>query len=233
METLWDIYSLIEFIGNKNFSGNIITPDRFNELIKVVNIDLFRKKHGLPEEYQPGRPIPREHADITLKNTDDLRAFKVHISGRAVSSGIMVLPPDYAHRETLVYNFSKTINTVATILPRPIEILREAEFASREGNYTKRPTIQNPIAVLRNDGFHIRPATITVVDFAYYRWPVEPEFSYVLGDGFITYDAANSVETEFPKDEYFTLAKMVLSLVGVNLRENELVQYSEMKLKQG
>lgn len=231
--TLMDMYNLVEFITNKDFSGNVITPDRFNQLIKVVNINLFRDKYGIPEEYQPGRPVPMEHADITLKNTDDLKAFKVRLPNRAVANGVMPFPADYAHRDTLVYNYTKTINSVATVLPRPVEILRESEFAARDGNYTKRPTLQNPIGVLRSDGIHIRPITILAVDFNYYRWPVTPQFSYTEGDGFITYDAANSVEYEFPIDEHMTLIRLILSLVGINLRSEEIVNYAELKLQKG
>lgn len=231
--TLYGIFSLVKYIVNKDFSGNIVTPEKFQELIKVVNIDLFRDKYGLPEEYQPGRPIPNEYVDITLKNTDDLKAFKMSLIGRTVTDGIMSYPSDYAHRDTVTYNFSKTINGVATTLPKPVEILREAEYAARNGNYTKRPTTANPIGVIRGDGIHIRPITITGVDFFYYRWPVDPVFSYTLGDGFITYLPAASVEFEWPKDESMTLVAMILKYVGVNLREGEIVQYSENKLKTG
>ena len=231
--TLGEMYSLIEFLTNKDFEGNIITPQRFNMLIKVVNIDMFRQKYGIPEEYQPGRPIPNEYADITLKNTDDLKAFKKRAADRTVTSGIMSYPTDYAHRDTIVYNFSKTINSVATSLPRPVEILRESEFASREGNYTKRPTTQNPIGVLRVDGIHIRPITIVACDLNYYRFPVDPIFAYTEGDGYITYDAANSTQPEWVVDEHLTFVKMLLSMVGINLRIEEIVQYSEQKLKTG
>ena len=229
--TLGEIYNLIEFITNKDFDGNIVTPERFNQLIKVVSIDLFRQKYGIPEEYQPGRPVPNEYADITLKNTDDLKAFKERLAARAVTNGVMEYPSDYAHRDTVVYNYSKTINQVATTLPRPVEILRESEFAAREGNYTKMPTTANPIGVMRSDGIHIRPVTITECDLNYYRFPVDPEFAYTQFDGGITYDAANSTEFEFPIDEHFTLVKMMLSLVGVNLREEQIVSYAEQKLQ--
>lgn len=230
--TLGSMFSLVEYITNKDFSGNVITPDRFNMLIKVVNIELFRNKYGIPEEYQPGRPIPNESADITLKNTDDLKAFKVRLPNRTVANGVMLYPADYAHRDTVVYNYSKTINGIATPLPRPVEILREAEFAAREGNYTKRPTTVNPIAVLRSDGIHIRPITISAVDFNYYRFPVDPVFNYVEFDGGITYNASTSVEIEFPVDEHFTFVKQLLSLIGVNLRESEITAYAEQKLIQ-
>jgi hypothetical protein len=231
--TLWEIWSLVEYISNKDFSGNIITPQRFNELIKVVNIDLFRQKYGLPEEYQPGRPVPVEYADITLKNTDDLRVFKVSAVNTAVASGVLPIPTGYAHRDTIVYNYIKTIAGTVTTLPRPVEILREAEFASRNGNWTKKPTQQYPIGVVRSNGIHIRPITILLVDFNYYRWPVDPEFGYTEGDGFITYNAGTSTEFEWPKDESLTLTRMILQYIGVNLREADLVQYSELKLKEG
>jgi len=37
--TLFEMYNLIELIVNKDYSGNVITPERFSDLIKVVNID--------------------------------------------------------------------------------------------------------------------------------------------------------------------------------------------------
>jgi len=231
--TLLEQFNLIKFIVNKDFSGNIITPELFKQLIKVVNIDLFRNKYGLPEEYQPGRPIPNEYVDVTLKNTDDLKAFKVLLLSTSVVNGVLPYPTNYAHRDTVSYNFTKTINHVATILPRPVEILKEAEFSSREGNYTKRSTTSNPIGVVRSNGIHIRPITITAVDFHYYRWPVDPVFSYTLGDGYITYVPSTSTEYEWPPDEIMTLTSMILQYIGVSLRESDIVQYSELKKKEG
>ena len=229
---LGQMYSLIEFIVNKDFDGNVITPGRFNLILPVVNIELFRDKYGLPEEYQPGRPIPAEFADITLKNTDDLKAFKVRLPNRTVTDGVMSYPENYAHRDSVVYNYSKTINGVATSLPKLVEMLRESEFAAREGNYTKRPTIANPIGVMRSDGIHIRPLDIVGADLNYYRWPVTPIFGYTEGDGYITYNSAASVEIEWPVDEHYTFTKRVLSMIGVNLREESIVQYAETKLQQ-
>jgi hypothetical protein len=231
--TLFEIYTLIRFIVNKDFEGNIITPERFKELIKVVNIDLFRKKYGLPEEYQPGRPVPNEHVDITLKNTDDLKAFRMSILNAPVISGVLVYPLDYAHRDELVYNFTKTINGKATILPRGVEILRESQISERRGNYTKQPSTKNPCGVMRLSGIHIYPITITSVDFYYFRFPRDPVFSYVQHDGYITYDTTNSTELEWTKDEKITFTRMVLQYIGVNLREGDIVQYSQMKLQGG
>lgn len=231
--TLFEMYNLVRFIGNKDFDGNIITPTRFNELIKVVNIELFRNKYGLPEEYQPGRPVPLEYVDVTLKNTDDLKAFRVSLVNTPVVAGVLPFPANYAHRDTIVYNFTKTINSVATVLPREVEMLREGQMAERRGNYTKRPTTQNPCGVVRLDGIYIYPTTITLVDFYYFRFPVDPIFGYVEADGYVTEDASASTQFEWTKDEHIVLTRMILSYIGINLRENEVIAYAENKLKQG
>jgi hypothetical protein len=231
--TLWDMFSLVRFICNKDFDGNIVTPERFAELIKVVNIDHFRDKYGIPEEYRPGRPIATEFADISLKNIDDLKAFKKLLVNTTVTNGILPFPIDYGHRQSISYNYTKTINNIVTILPRIVEILREEEFTSREGNYTKRPTLQNPIAVIRNDGVHIRPITITSVTFSYYRFPVSPIFSYTIGDGFITYNAATSTELEWPEDEKVVIMRRCLEYIGINLKDGDIVTYANTKLKEG
>ena len=230
--TLFEIYDLVRFIGNKDFDGNIVTPDKFNKLIKVVNIELFRNKYGIPEEYQPGRPVPLEYVDITLKNTDDLRKFRVSLLNTPVTAGVLPYPSNYAHRDVVSYNFVKNINGSNVTLPREVEILRESQMAERLGNYTKRPTTQNPCGVIRLGGIYVYPTTITAVDFYYFRFPNDPEFSYTEADGYITYNTATSTEFEWGKDEHYTLTKMILSLVGINLREGDLVNYAETKLKQ-
>lgn len=231
--TLFEIYDLVRFICNKDFDGNIITPDRFNNIIKVVNIELFRNKYGVPEQYQPGRPVPNEHVDVTLKNIDDLKPFRMSIVNAPVTSGVLSYPNDYAHRDEIVYNFTKTINGVATVLPRGVEMLRESQLSERRGNYTKRPTLQNPCGVLRLNGIHIYPTTITLVDFYYFRFPVDPVFAYTQGDGYITYDAGGSTELEWPKDEHLTITNLLLKYIGINLREQDLLNYAELKKREG
>jgi len=238
---LGEMYDLINFITNKDFSGNIVTPDRFNALIKVVNLDLFRNKYGLPEEYQPGRPIPKEYVEITLKNMDDMKAFKVYLPNVTLANGVLLYPADYAHRDEVIYNFTINIDKVATVLPRGVEILRESQLSTRMGNFTKRPNTRMPVGVVRQDGIHIfpykyskyTPDFITTVDFSYYRWPINPEFSYTLGDGYITYEPTKSIEPEWPEDEHITLVRMILEYLGVNLREEEVVNYAETKLREG
>jgi hypothetical protein len=232
--TLFDMYSLMELILNKDYGGNILTPERFRQLIKVVNIEKFKKKYGLPEEYQPGRPVPREYVEITLKNADDLRKFKATplINTPAVD-GLLPYPEDYAHRDQIIYNQTVFTGVAPEIIPRQVEILPETQAAARRSNYTKAPTATYPIGVMRSAGIQIYPITIDVVDFFYWRFPVEPVFSYNQYAGYITYNAAASVEFEWPPDEHISLVAMMLGYLGINMREADVVNYSEMKKQTG
>lgn len=229
--SLFEIYELVELILNKDYAGNIWSPDRFSQLIKVVNIDKFRKKFGLPEEYQPGRPVPKEYAEITLKNADDMKAFKMFMSNTACPGGLLSYPSNYAHRDQIIYNRTTTIDGVSQSIPRQVEILRETEAAARRSNYTKAPSTKYPIGVMRSNGIQIYPITITAVDFAYWRWPVEPIFNYNQFAGYITYNASTSTEFEWPQDEHTSLVRMILEYMGVNLREGDIVQYANTKIQ--
>jgi len=239
--TLGAMFDLLNFIGNKDFDGNIITPDRFNQLIKVVNIDLFRRKYGLPEGYQPGRPIPHEYIEISQKNLDDMKVFKVFLKNVPVVNGKVSYPADYCHKAELTNNFTIKINKVDVVLPKGLEVLNESQLSSRLGNYTKRPVSRMPICTFRSDAIYVWPFQvadnvtdpITQIDMAYYRWPKDPVFAYTESDGFITYDAVNSVECEWPRDEHLTLVRLMLQYIGINLRENDILSYSELKLKEG
>jgi hypothetical protein len=231
----------VRLITNKDFSGNVITPERFKLLLPIVQLDWFRNKYGLPEEYQPGKPIPREYVEITLKSTDDLKAFHEFVPNIQLVNGLLPFPVNYLHRDEIIYNFSIKINRKDTVLPRGVEILRESQLATRLGNYTKRPTLRMPVGIVRQAGIQIypwevselNPVAITSVDFSYWRYPKNPVFGYTAGDGFITYNPATSVELEAPADEHIVIMRMLLEYLGVNLRESDLVQYAETKLKEG
>jgi hypothetical protein len=157
----------------------------------------------------------------------------VFVPNTSCPNGLLPIPANYGHRDSLKYNQVVTINKAATIIPRKIEILRESQADDRLGNFTKKPTVTHPIAVVRSNGIQIYPITITSVDFSYLRWPSDPQFEYVQQPGYITYNAAASVEFEWPKDCHLDLVRMMLESIGVRLREADIVQYANLKNQQG
>jgi hypothetical protein len=231
--TLFEQYSLLEFILNKDYSGNVLTPDRFQKVIRVVNISLFCKKIGLPQEYQLGRPIPREYIEINKVNSVELSRFKKKSANTPSPNGLLPYPSDYALWDQVVNNVTKIIDGVSTVIPRPVEILRAMQCVSRRGNWTKKPTTYYPIGEVTADGIQLYPITITSVDFHYWRYPADPLFAYTQNEGYISANDVACTEFEWPLELHPELIQMELEYFGINMREADIVQYAEQKLQQG
>lgn len=230
--TLFEIYNLIGYITNKDYEGNIITPDQFNDLCKVANMDLFKVKMGLPEDYRPGAPYPRQHIDVTQLHTDDNKFLK-DSETLTLTDGLGDFPADYFTFDAMTHEYQRNIDGVATTIPRPVEMLTESELAIRGGEWVKRPTTWNPVCVIRNDGIQVYPITINQSTLYYYRYPADPVFAYNVETGYITYDAEGSTEFEWPAHLHLDLTRLILSYVGVNIRDQVVVQYAEQKKTEG
>lgn len=235
--TLIEIYDFIKFMGNKDFNGNFFKPEHFQSALIMANLDLFKKRTGLPEEYQPGHPVPRDFKEVNSKSLSELRRFKEHVDDQAVASGYFAIPADFIGWDSMTYDYVHSIDGTPTTFPRPVELLTESELSDRRGNYTKQPSTKYPVAVIRsddtNDRIYIYPDTINSVDWHYYRLPAEPDFQYVITDDELVYDTNGSTELEWPSNLHNDIVRLLLSYLGLNLREAELVQYAEMQKEKG
>lgn len=221
------------FIVNKDYEGNAFTPDQFADIAKTANLELFKIKMGLPEEYSPGASITRQNFDASQIMTDDTKFLRKLDPSAALTSGLLEYPIDYFTSNAIRHNYQRNVDGVATTIPRMVEILTEDEASDRLGKWLKRPTAWDPIAVIRAEGIQIYPDTINEVEFAYIRYPESPNFVYVLKTGYIEEDESNTVEYEWPEHLHMDLVRIMLSFIGINLRDEQLFQYAEAKKTQG
>lgn len=229
--TLFEQWELVNYIANKDYGGNVIEPDRFKQLCQVVNLDLFKVKMGLPEEYQPGQPFSRQYLDATQRLTDETRFLRKRVAAQAVTAGKISYPANYFGFDAIRYGYQRQIDGASTVLWKPVEVLTEDQYSDRAGNWTKKPTTKNPICVCRDDGIYIYPASIPQVDLAYVRYPEDPVFVYTQQTGYI--EAGASTEYEWPKHLHRDLTMMILGYMGINIREQQLQQYAEQHKAQG
>ena len=238
---LGEILSLINYISNKDQTGRTMTPNQFNLLLDASNNDYFKKKYGLPEEYQPGQPFPAQSYEITQKITDDMRSFKKWLGGRdypALSidtSGRADIPTDYVHYSSIRYR--KVTNSADCTTPtteyKTIEVLTDAQIGDRLQNSIKMPTIDNPICSFYSDYIQFYPITLARTDFTYLRYPTTPIFGYTIVNDVEVYNPSTSTEIEWPDINHLDIVRIILSYIGINLREPQLFQYAEMKKKEG
>ena len=145
--TIDEIYKWVNFVSNKKQSG-AISPDEFNMIIKVVSIDYFKLKVGLPEEYQVGQPMPRQAYQITQKITDDVRHLitRLSITRGAVTSDYFAIPANYGAYSGLFYRYTYNPKNCkgAVSVDLPIEVVTDAEFHDRKACPLLGPTFKQP-----------------------------------------------------------------------------------------
>ena len=228
-----EIFELVRFISNKSQTGTP-TPANFNLAVNSAQLSFFMERYGNPAEYQPGQPIPRVSYEETKKISDDLRVFKVLKDLTVDANGQGLIPSDYIHATSMRFNFitqgaNKTINQVE----RPIVEVDDDKLGDRLVSEIVPPTKKRPIATFYNNYIQFNPIDLKKVKFTYLRQPNDAVWAFTTVNGRPVYDAANSTDLEWPDDTHNEIIVRILSLIGINLRDQELFQFAEMKKQQG
>lgn len=233
------LYNFLNYIANKEQSGNGFTPEEFNRILGAVNLDYFKLKYGLPEQYRPGQPLPAQSYEITQKITDDLRSCKVWMGGPNEAQmavdvyGRADIPSNYVHVSSVRYKYSVNDGCSATITPSTVEILTDAQIGDRLSNSIKMPTLKDPVCIFYSDFIQFYPINIGYIDFTYLRMPTTPVFGFDEVNYEVVYNASTSTEFDYPDEDYVDLARMLLGYIGINLREPQLQTYAEQHKQMG
>ena len=248
------LYEFINLKTNKNQSGNTLNPDRFNVALDAVNIDYFKLKYGLPEEYVPGRSLPKQYWESTTKNTDDLSIHKVLLGGslsvplQVDNKGYAEKPSDYVHVSSMAFNKPVTYGNRTLQEPRTIELLTDDQWTPRLQNSITKPNYDYPIARIIGNKIQFEPKDIKNVEFAYLRMPKTPFYDYIIENDAVVYlpeggvhdgsvlaagTPSRTVELDWSVDNHTDIAEMIINYVSTNLRESFLYQTSQARKQNG
>ena len=130
------------------------------------------------------------------------------------------------------FGYQRQVDGESKVFWKPVEMLTEDQYSDRAGSFTKEPSQKNPVGVIRSDGIYVYPITIPQVDFTYIEYPTEPVFDYIQQTGYIEEGGAPT-EYAWPIHLHMDLTRMILGYIGINIREQQLEQYSEQHKTQG
>jgi hypothetical protein len=236
--TVWEIYQFIEFRANKDQSGRSYTPEQFNLACKAVNIEYFKLKAGLPEEYRVGAPMPRQAWQLTQKITDDLRMF-MHVMGidgpqlQINRFGLATLPANYVRESSIMYDNGQTVGCTTEEGWVPVEVVTDAVWADRIGSSLKYPDKENPFCRFIGSRVEFRPK-IPSVNMTYLRMPNPAILGYTIdSNNDIVYNPATSTQFEWPEDTHTDIANNLYSWLGENLNSPLMIQQAERRKMQG
>jgi hypothetical protein len=236
MQNINDVYLLTNFLADK-YQSRQIADSEFNTVLDACNLELFKLKVGLPEDYQVNAPFSRQAWQVSNKISDDMRYFITETSiTKNATTSIFAYPNDYGAFSSMRYawilnNGCKTPDSKT----RTIELVTDAELSERLDNTVIAPDYDYPVAAWYAGGWKVYPQIITVIDLTYLRLPTTPYRGYVLDPvtDLTQYDPLTSVQLDYPKTLWVDFTYLVLKALSINIREEELYQMATQRQLKG
>jgi len=201
----------IDFISNKVQVGNSYTITQFNELCNRAQMQLFEKDFQVFLETEQ----LSEYLKTFLKNS----TFSVPVNGE------ISYPSDFQHLSSLRKYY---INPKGVGRMIQIEEVNNVAWGFIQSSTLQEPTLRFPKYSEFSNVIRFLPRNIGIVEMDYFKTPVAPIWGYTVVSGRPVYSSSTSVNFEWDDFSTNNIAGIFLSLLAVNLKDQELIQFSEM-----
>lgn len=213
-----EAYTLLNFYINKE-QGGWYSPEELTRIVDRAQKTLYNTYYT---KYS------------TSQRLDDAMApFKVDYQFTTMNTtGGLILTPDNYLDLLALYTIRVDNNNVPH--KRAVEIVNEEELAIRTESQVVPVTLDDPIGVIKvNWDIQLYPAVPQSGLLMYLREPATPFYSYSVVSGrVIVYNPSLSVQLEWSDKDIETILIIALNSIGINLSENDLLQWSELKTQQ-
>jgi len=222
-------------VGDMSPATGELAKEQFNILARTGNLMHFKKKIGLPEEYQPNAPVTRQVYEVTTKISQDLSPFKVVMGENNTAplminaNGIATIPTDLYYPSSLIFKYVH--DTI--VKNRFVDILTDKEYDRRISSAVEYPTKYFPVCNFQDGYIRFTPKDLQYANFTYLRYPVDPEYKVTVIDGQNVYDAVNSVQFEWNRVNIIDIIHLMLETIGVHIGKGIVYQYAEKLKKEG
>lgn len=213
MAKIDNIHNRIRLYLSKSRSG-YFNPEEIDEAIFIASKDLF---HEMKKAYEGSQSI-----------SDHLSVFKSDPTTLTLDgSGKSSKPTGYQHVTSLTSGLTSS----------DVDVVDEAFRADRLNDPICPPTEEYPICVIYNTYLQFNPITISNVEITFLKEPVAPRWGYIITDGVPVYQetgglTGDTIDIEWDEDTLNEIEVRTLSVLGINMREDNIVQYGEAKAQQ-
>ena len=228
----WDVYSITNYLINKHQTGNAFSPEEFELMYNHSSLKLFKRRLGMPEEYQLQTKYTQMGYADTTRILTDLADFVVikDNPGLKFTGGKTSIPSDMLYPLGMTYKKPIVGATCETDYDlRNVELIDGGEHTMRIVSMLKPINGEYPIYEFSGNDILIFPKEIQYTDFVYLRKPTDIVFATTTNatTGEIEYDASKSVESEWNDLAKVDIITLLLGSAGLNLRSNEILQVAE------
>lgn len=200
----------VDGILRKNQISGYLTTSLFNKLAKKIQLEYFDDKRV---EWESTKTVTAQIQELSEEVT-------LH-----PTNGVVTLPTDFWQSDTARLRVYYKVRGEDETAELPIEEVSNSEWDSRIGSRAFRPDNYNAILRIRNGNIEVLPSTIQEFDFAYLRYPADPEWAFTTSGGREVYDSGSSTQFEVPQDAFQDIVDMFLKEIGISTRDGEMVQY--------
>lgn len=209
-------YAYLNFEVNKVFATYYSPPD-FDLIVDRAQMSLFNDYY--------------DQFGASQRLNDALAPFKssFQFSNSSSPGGLITMPDDYQH---LLSVYTIVFNTT-TNLPqnRPVPIVNEDEKVARDNSQIYPPSLTDPYGMIVKDWNVQLFPTVPQAGVVYFlSRPPAPQFVYTIVSGRVPlYDPVHSVQLGWADKDIASILVKALSMIGINTREQDVIQYAEMK----
>lgn len=203
-----DIHSFIDFLTGKGQTG-YHSPEEIDDAVHVASRELFNEMRKVFEQTR-------------IVTTDLIPFFSNPTTLSLSQSGQVAYPNGFKYAAS----FSGGPNK------RPIKEIDKAMVANKINDPLCPPHQDYGICVYQKDYIQFYPINITGVEVTFLKEPIKPTWAYTISNGRYVYDDASSVDIEWGEQNHNQIMMKAISHLGINLRENDLLQFAEIQKKE-
>lgn len=203
-----DFHELVEFLAGKNIATKY-APEKVDMVLYEVSLSLFNSYY--------------DHFAKTQKISRFLKPFLRKVT-QDVTDGNAPIPGDFEHCRKLTLESGTRV-----------ELIEDPFWEKRAVRKLGGVSLTRPIARIEDLGgdepetsFQVLPATINKLVVYYFKKVNKPKYGYTQSGTRYVFDEDSSVDIEWSTLLFPELKAKTLSGLGINLREAEIIQYSEM-----
>lgn len=155
----------------------------------------------------------------TGQTSDYLETFLKTKIGIVDSVGDIPFPNDYEHTCAIGHYYDTIYCPAYPISMKEYFDINRSQFL--------QPTMEFPKYAEHAGVFKFLPRTMGSVNIQYFKTPKQPVWGFLMGSGRPVYDATTSVNFEWNASYINRVAGAFLSLIGMNLRAEDLQAFAD------
>lgn len=209
-----EIKERVEVIAAKDQKTIYLNAAKFNKYAPIALDKIINEQ--------------RRKFEADLMSSDAMSELKVIRDYQVPSNGRLTKPNDYLYfvnSDVNSFYVNKNKEQVAT--RNSVDFMSESQYSNRVSSRVSPPTKQRPIMKEDNGHFQFFPFNVGIVSLSYLREPNTPVWAFTVVNNEQVYDAGNSVDFDLPYQFKDDLIWSICELLGVTVRQPDLIQASQ------